>query len=39
MCDSDRKSREYFDKHLTLMRGLGQNANYKAIENIDEFFE
>lgn len=39
MCDSDRKSREYFDKHLTLMRGLGQNANYKAVENIDEFFE
>lgn len=39
MCDSDRKFREYFDKHLTLMRGLGQNANYKAVENIDEFFE
>lgn len=39
MCDSDRKSREYFDKHLTLMRGLGQNANYKAVENIEEFFE
>lgn len=39
MCDSDRKSREYFDKHLTLMRGLGQNTNYKAVENIDEFFE
>lgn len=39
MCDTDRKSREYFDKHLTLMRGLGQNANYKAVENIEEFFE
>lgn len=39
MCDSDKKSLEYFDKHLTLMRGLGQNANYKAIENIEEFFE
>lgn len=39
MCDSDKKSLEYFDKHLSLMKEMGQNANYKAVENIDEFFE
>jgi site-specific DNA-methyltransferase (adenine-specific) len=39
MCDSDEKSLEYFEKHLFLMKGLGQNVKYKAVENVDEFFE
>ena len=39
MSDSDKKSLEYFSKHLTLMKVLGQNANYKVAESIEEFFE
>ena len=38
MCDSDKKSLEYFDKHLLAMKELGQSTSYKAIENIDDFF-
>jgi site-specific DNA-methyltransferase (adenine-specific) len=37
MCDSDEMSLKYFDKHLFLMRELGQNTNYKIIREIDEF--
>lgn len=39
MCDSDEKSLEYFEKHLLLMKGLGQNVKYKAVEDVDDFFE
>jgi site-specific DNA-methyltransferase (adenine-specific) len=39
MCDSDKTSLEYFEKHLSLMKGLGQNINYKKVESIDEFFK
>ncbi len=39
MCDSDKKSLEYFDKHLRLMKRLGQNTDYETVEKIAEFFK
>lgn len=39
MCDSDPVSIEYFSKHLELMRGLGQNAEYQKVNSIAEFFD
>ena len=38
MCDSDPASIEYFNKHLELMKCLGQNADYKKMESIEAFF-
>lgn len=38
MCDSDKKSVEYFNRHLELMRELGQNTEYREIQSIDDFF-
>jgi len=39
MCDSDTASIDFFNKHLELMRELGQNADYTKIDDIKEFFE
>ena len=39
MCDSDNKSLDYFAKHLSLMEELGQNTQYRKVENIQDFFE
>ena len=39
MCDSDNKSLEYFAKHISLMEELGQNTQYRKVENIQDFFE
>lgn len=38
MCDSDKSSIVYFQKHLSHMQKLGQNANYKQIESPEMFF-
>lgn len=38
MCDSASSSIEYFNKHIELMRALGQNADYIEIENTADFF-
>ena len=38
MCDSDRSTIEYFNRHLGLMRELGQNTEYTEIQSVDEFF-
>ena len=38
MCDSDPASVEYFHKHLELMRGLGQSADYEPADNVEDFF-
>lgn len=38
MCDNDKMSIEYFKKHINLMRENGQNPNYIAACNIEEFF-
>lgn len=38
MCDSDAKSIEYFEKHLSLMKSLGQDNDYVSINQIDEMF-
>lgn len=38
MCDSDSASRDYFSKHLQLMRDLGQNADYEEINSVEDFF-
>ncbi len=34
MCDSDKKSLEYFAKHLSLMKELEQNTQYRKIETL-----
>lgn len=39
MCDSDPASIDYFNKHLELMKKLGQNTEYKKIESIADFFD
>lgn len=38
MCDSDTASIDFFNKHLGLMRDLGQNADYIKIDDIEDFF-
>lgn len=38
MCDSDAKSLEYFEKHLSLMKTLGQDNDFIPIKQIDEMF-
>lgn len=38
MCDNDPASINYFNKHLELMRDLGQCVEYRKIESVDEFF-
>lgn len=39
MCDNDRVSIDYFNKHLELMKEIGQFVEYKQIENSVSFFE
>lgn len=38
MCDSDQASIGYFNRHLELMRELGQSADYEPADNIETFF-
>ncbi len=38
MCDSDPATIDYFNKHLALMKELGQNTEHIAIHTIDDFF-
>lgn len=38
MCDNDKASVDYFNKHIELMRKMGKNADYKFIDNIEDFF-
>ena len=39
MCDSDKTSIEYFNKHVEQLKEREKNANYKFVKNIDEFFD
>ncbi|MGM9626433.1 MAG: DNA-methyltransferase [Eubacteriales bacterium] len=39
MCDNDPASIEFFNKHLELMRTLGQCTEYIKTESISEFFD
>ncbi len=38
MCDNDKSSIGYFNKHLEFMQKLGQNTDYNCIDNVEEFF-
>ena len=38
MCDSDPASKDYFNKHIELMKSLGQDTEYEEIKSIDKFF-
>ena len=38
MCDSAPTSIDYFNKHLELMKNLGQATEYIEIQNINDFF-
>lgn len=39
MCDSNEELKTYFNKHLSLMKELGQNTEYIYVESIENFFE
>ncbi len=39
MCDSDKTSIEYFDKHIEQLKESKKNVTYKAVNNINEFFD
>ncbi len=39
LCDSDPETVDYFNKHIELMRKLGQDRNYIDIPNIADFFK
>lgn len=38
MCDSDPSSRDYFDRHLELMRNMGQRTDYEPAGSAGDFF-
>ncbi len=38
MCDSDPATTEYFNKHLELMKELGQDTEYISTQTVDDFF-
>lgn len=38
MCDNDKSSIDYFNKHLKLMNEMRQNTEHEQINSIDEFF-
>ena len=37
-CDSDQKTKDYFNNHLNLMRNLGQDTDYVSINSVEAFF-
>lgn len=38
MCDSDESSKDFFKKHLELMRQNGEQTDYQKINTVEEFF-
>ncbi len=38
MCDIDKSSIDYFNKHLELMREMGQSTDYEPIDSTEDFF-
>lgn len=38
MCDRDPSSIDYFNKHLELMRKMGQSADYELADSTEDFF-
>lgn len=38
MCDRDKSSIDYFNKHLELMRKMEQSTDYELVDNAEEFF-
>ena len=38
MCDSDKKTVDYFNKHLDLMRQNGESTDYEKIDTVRDFF-
>ena len=39
MCDNDKTSLNFFDKHIELMKQLGENPEYQPVQSIADFFE
>jgi DNA modification methylase len=39
MCDSDKRSREFFAKHLEHMKAMGLPDAYESANNVDDFYE
>lgn len=38
MCDSDKTSIAYFNKHIDLMKRNGDHVDYKRVDTIEDFF-
>lgn len=38
MCDSDKQSLLYFEKHIAQMKELGQNTQYVHVKDVKEFY-
>lgn len=38
MCDNDKASIDYFKKHIELMKGLGEKAEFDTVDSPKEFF-
>lgn len=38
MCDSDPASKDYFNRHIELMKNFGQDIEYEDIRSADKFF-
>lgn len=39
MCDNNESTIKYFNKHLNLMREIGQHTNHEYVNNTKEFFQ
>ncbi len=38
MCDSDKQSLLYFEKHIAQMKELGQNTQYIHVKDVNEYY-
>ena len=38
MCDSDKTSIDYFNKHLDLMQQNGERTDYEKADTVEDFF-
>ena len=39
LCDNDKATLDYFERHIEQMKSMGQNPKYKRVENLEEFFQ
>lgn len=39
LCDNDKSTLDFFEKHVGQLEKLGQNKKYNYVKNIEEFFQ